>query len=50
MTIAVSWDTYLMLACRNDLINWVTDKLFYYFYTGRIFHLHNLYEINANGT
>ena len=50
MTIVVSWDTYLMFACRSTLMNWVTDKLFYYFYTGRIFHLNYLYEINVDGT
>ena len=45
MTIAMSWDTCLVFAYRNALMNLVTDKFFYYFYTGRIFHLNNLYKI-----
>ena len=28
-----------MFVYRNALMNWVTDKLFFYFYTGGIFHL-----------
>ena len=41
----MSRDTGLVFAYRKALMNYVTDKHFYYFYTDRIFHLNNLYKI-----